>query len=82
MRRIDFVLSGVQMELDEERVRAAVAGVSPEPARAHVVAVDGAEYPVKQVFSAATGLDRLDFTTNQARSILKRLGFLVSRADD
>lgn len=82
MRRISFVINGAQMELDEEQVRAAVAGLSAEPARTHMITVGDDDYPVKQVFSAATGLDRLDFTTNQARSVLKRLGFVVSRVGE
>lgn len=82
MRSISFVLNGKQMKLNEEQVRAAVNGLDVEPARTHLIRVDGDDYPVKQVFSAATGLDRLDFTTNQARSVLKRLGFPVLRATD
>jgi hypothetical protein len=31
------------------------------------------------VFAAATGLDVLDFTTNDARRVLIKLGFLVER---
>lgn len=82
MRRISFVLNGIQMDLDQEQVRAAVVGLAVEPARTHLVTIDDEDYPVKQVFSAATGLDRLDFTTNQARSVLKRLGFVVFRVGD
>lgn len=82
MRQISFVLNGTQMNLSEDEVRAAVAGLPAEPARAHLITIGDHEYPVKQVFSAATGLDRLDFTTNQARSVLKRLGFVVSRVGD
>lgn len=82
MRQISFVLNGVQMQLDDDQVRASVVGLSVEPARTHLIRIDGDDYPVKQVFSAATGLDRLDFTTNQARSVLKRLGFVVSRVGE
>ena len=82
MAAVSFLLNGVQMTLDETRVRAAMEGAEPEAIRAHVVEVDGNTFPVKQVFSAATGLDRLDFTTNQARTVLKRLGFNVARIED
>ena len=41
--------------------------------------VRGRRYPPKQVLAEATGLDRADFTTHQARAILRRLGFGVYR---
>lgn len=79
MASIDFQIAGQRMVLEYDAVVAALSSVDPEPARSHVVEVGGEIFPVKQVFSAATGLDRLDFTTNQARSVLKRLGFEVVR---
>ena len=79
MASITFTISGRQLTLGDVQVRTAVHGLSPEPARAHVVDIDGRAFPVKQAFSAATRLDRLDFTTNQARTALKRLGFTVRR---
>lgn len=82
MQRISFVLNGTQMELDKDQVYASVVGLPIEPARTHLIRIGDRDYPVKQVFSAATGLDRLDFTTNQARSVLKRLGFAVSRVGE
>ncbi len=39
-------------------------------------------YPPKQALVAVTGLDRGDFTTHQARSILRRLEFGVYRKGD
>ena len=39
-----------------------------------------AGFPPEQVLSCATGLDRADFTTHQARRILTRLGFVAARA--
>lgn len=53
----------------------------PEPLRGHYVLVEGRRYPPKQVLSLATGLDRADFATHQARRTLKRLGF-PRRTDD
>lgn len=55
---------------------------NPEPIRDHFVVVDGRRFPPKQVIALATGVDRNDFTTNQARSILRRLGFATGRARD
>lgn len=79
---VSFQLNGEQMTLAVAQVRDAARNVTPEAARLHVVEVEGETFPVKQIFSAATGLDRLDFTTNQARTILKRLGFKVTRVDE
>ena len=41
--------------------------------------VGGRRYPPKQVLAAVTGLDRADFTTYQARAVLRRLGLGVYR---
>lgn len=43
------------------------------------VVVDGRRFPPKQVIAALTGLDRADFTSHQARTVLRRLGFTTSR---
>ena len=76
---MEFTMSGQQLVLTPEQVEAAMSGVDPETIRQHVVEVGGRSYPVKQVLACATGLDRLDFTSAQARSILKRLGFQLHR---
>lgn len=71
--------SGRRIELTSEDVHRAMRGVTPEAPREHVVNIGGDTYPVKQVVAAAAGLGRLDFTSAQARSILRRLGFTVQR---
>lgn len=76
---MDFTIAGKRMELERRDVEAVVARIEPGATRKHVVEVAGRTFPVKQVFSAATGLDVLDFTTNQARHVLVRLGFHVQR---
>jgi len=78
---MEFTVSGQKVEVTADGVTRALAGVVPEPARQHVVSVGGKEYPVKQAMAVATGLDRLDFTSAQARSVLKRLGFQLHRLD-
>jgi hypothetical protein len=77
--RIDFRINGEPMSLSPEEVTESLRGKDPEPIRSHAVEVEGRLYPMKQAFALATGLDRLDFTTNQARTQLKRLGFRVVR---
>ncbi len=72
-------VAGHDFDLTPQSVSRAVAGVEPEPIQQHYVVVDSHRYPPKQVLASATGLDRADFTTHQARAILRRLGFGVYR---
>jgi hypothetical protein len=73
-------VAGKQFELTKRAVERAVARSLPEPVRDHFVVVAGRRWPPKQVLALATGLDRADFTTHQARRILTRLGFSASRS--
>ena len=75
-----FTIAGQRFDLDRSRVEEVAGDVLPEPVREHYVVVLGRRFPPKQVISRATGLDRADFTTHQARRILKRLGFVAARA--
>ncbi len=72
-------VAGHDFELDPVVIENALADVDPEPIKEHYVVSAGRRYPPKQVLAEATGLDRADFTTHQARSILRRLGFGVHR---
>jgi hypothetical protein len=74
-------VSGRRFGLDERKIERAVARALPEPIRDHFVVVGGRRWPPKQVLALATGLDRADFTTHQARRILTRLGFPAGRLD-
>jgi hypothetical protein len=78
---IDFVVNGISFRLTRNDVEKSMQGVSPEPIRSHSVVVRGVRYPVKQVFGAATSLDRLDFTSATARRQLARLGFEPARGE-
>lgn len=78
-----FVLRGEALELTPQDVEAAAQACSPEAVRKHFVEVDGKRFPPKQLLEEvlkAKGyksdeFNRLDFTTLDARSILRRLGF-------
>ncbi len=74
-----FTIAGRPYSLDREGVEATVRALLPDPLREHYVVVDGRRFPPKQVLSEVTGLDRADFTTHQARRILRRLGFSAAR---
>lgn len=72
-------VAGSDFHLTVDSVERAVVAVDPEPISEHYVVVAGRRYPPKQVLGAVTGLDRADFTTHQARAVLRRLGFGVYR---
>ena len=72
-------VAGVDFELDAGQIERVASSLDPEPLREHYVVVDGRRFPPKQVLGAVTHLDRADFTTHQARAVLKRLGFGVHR---
>lgn len=74
-----FRLGGQDVDVTPEAVQGALRHVLPETIRSHAVRIDGRLYPAKQAVAAATGLDRLDFTTVSARRVLQRLGFEVLR---
>lgn len=74
-----FKVAGERFFLDRESVERALDTVLPEPLREHYVVISARRFPPKQVLSVLTGLDRADFTTHQARRILKRLGFVAAR---
>lgn len=72
-------IAGVDFDLEAGAVERMVKRVEPEPIQEHFTVVAGRRYPPKQVLAAVTGLDRADFTTHQARAVLRRLGFGVYR---
>jgi hypothetical protein len=74
-----FKVAGEQIQLSADQVVERLKGEAPGPIQAHAVEVSGVSYSVKEAFAKATGLDVLDFNTNQARSILRKLGFKVDR---
>jgi len=76
---VRFTVGGQAIELERDDVERGLEGVLPEPLREHYVVIRARRYPPKQVLSEVTGFDRADFTTHQARRILKRLGFTAAR---
>lgn len=79
--QIEITVRRGKLRLTTEEVVAKLKNINPEPTRALVVDVGGVSYPVKQAFSAVTGLDRADFGSHQARNVFLRLGFTVSRIE-
>jgi hypothetical protein len=72
-------VAGAEFTLGADKVERRLAKADPEPIHLHYAVVNGRRFPPKQVLALITGLDRADFTTHQARSILRRLGFGVYR---
>ncbi len=79
---LTFVVNGKTVRLTRAAVEDTARNLEPEPIHSHAVVVSGKTFPVKQLFSAATGLDRLDFNSSIARRQLTRLGFEVLRVKE
>ena len=78
-RETEVRVGGGRLRMDREDVIQKLRGVTPGRIQTHAVDVEGRLYPVKEAFHVVTGADVLDFNTNQARSVFKRLGFEVGR---
>jgi hypothetical protein len=74
---MDFILNGQKYALTKSQVEAVLRRVEPESGDRHFVEVGDREYPIKQAFSLVLQISRLDFNTQQARGIFRRLGFKV-----
>lgn len=75
-----FTVAGEKYELERGTIERSLRDLLPDPVHEHYVVVQGRRFPPKQVLSCVTGLDRADFTTHQARRVLRRLGFVAARA--
>jgi len=80
--QLQATISKRNFRLEAEEVQRALQGRLPDPIRDHYVVIGGRRFPPKQAISVATGLDRADFTTHQARRVLSRLGFVVGRRNE
>lgn len=74
---MQFVLRGKSFIIDREDVKKAVRGLDPEAIRKYSVEIGNVEYPIKQVVAKITGYPPAAFTTQDAYSILKKLGFKI-----
>jgi len=79
---MQFRIAGRQCQLDSADVELLAESLLPEPVREHYVVIAGRRFPPKQVIARATGIDRADFTTHQARRVLRRLGFQAARVGE
>ena len=72
-------VAGHAFALDQRGVCSALDDIEPRPIRDHFVEIRGRRFPVKQALAVATGLDPSDFTSQHARSALRRLGLPLGR---
>ncbi|MBG0562497.1 PE-PGRS family protein [Actinoplanes aureus] len=73
-----FTIDGEAIDLDVDAVAARLRGLAPEQVQTHWVDVEGTRFPVKQALEAGSGISRNRFTSQTARSVLIRLGFVTS----
>jgi len=79
MTQVQATIGHRAFDLRTADVERTLRDVLPEPLHDHYVVINRRRFPPKQVVSLITGLDRADFNTHQARQVLRRLGFIVSR---
>jgi len=79
---MEFTVKGRRYSLTKQAVEERLRDVQPEPVVRHAVVIEGRVFPPKQVLAEALGIDRLSFTTAQARDILDRLGFELMRRQE
>jgi len=72
-------IAGHEFDMTADDVRRLASHLDPEAIDVWFAMVDQRRFPPKQLVEALTGLDRADFDSNQARSLLVRLGFPVQR---
>lgn len=63
--------------LERRNIENVLKSAEPENGQRFFIASGGKKYPLKQVFSLATGVPTMAFPTNQAFSVLSRLGFAI-----
>jgi hypothetical protein len=75
-------IAGRRFTFARPEVERIARDLDPEPLRDHFVVIDGRRFPPKQIIQALTRLDRADFTTNQARAVLRRIGLATGRVGE
>jgi hypothetical protein len=66
-------IAGRQVDLTPADIERVAAQPDPAPIDVHFAVARGRRFPPKQLIEAATGLDRADFNSHQARGVLQRL---------
>lgn len=74
---MEFTLAGRRRSLTRQEAEGLLRSTTPEMIRKYAVDVGGQLYPVKQALSLITGIPRADFQSQQARHVLREMGFEV-----
>jgi len=75
MQQIDFVIRGRAYKLSKEDVIKSVSGITPGPVRKHYVEISGRRYPINQALAQVLELAVINFTSQDAYRIFRRLDF-------
>ena len=70
-----FVLGGASYEVTRAQFEERLSKIDPEPIRKYWVAIGGRRFPVKQAVGIGLGAERASFSSGQALSILRKLGY-------
>ena len=76
-----IIINGRPCNIDRMDIEKKTSSAVPKNGRRFFITINGRAYPVKQVFSIATGLPAVAFSTSQAFNVLSRLGFEISDAE-
>ena len=74
------VIARFPFDLIKSEVEQSMEGIKPEPVTGVSVTIGRRTYPVKQVGEVITKQDRRDFTADEMRRALTRLGFVCHEA--
>lgn len=70
-----FVLGGARYEVTPAQFEERLTKIDPEPIHKYWVAIGGKRFPVKQAVGIGLGAERATFSSSQAISILRKLGY-------
>jgi hypothetical protein len=73
-------VGGRDFDLTKQEVESLMRNQTPELIQKHVVEVNGAAFPPKQVLGRCTGWPRTSYTTMEAQRVLTRIGFTCREA--
>ena len=76
---IRFILRGKAYNLTREDIEKGMIGVQPEAIRLYYVEINGKKYPPKQILSKILGLGKVEFTTMDASTTLRRIGYKIKQ---
>lgn len=77
-----FILSGARYEVTSAQFAERLKKIDPEAIRKYWVEIDGKRFPVKQAVGVGLGAERATFSSSQAISILRKLGYTTQETSE